>query len=305
MKLEEFAARGVAATKAVEKVMASYDLGRGVKGVQAVQAPLLAEERELFELESCVRRAVDSQVEAAKALARIRDRRLYRAEFKTLADFFLVRRNLEEGQPEYDLDSSQPATVVLPENERVARRLAALAPEKQRQVWKEAVKVAPNGQVTAKHVDDVMVRKNLASKSPVAANAQADLSLGQRPHSILRATERAVIALRACQDFFKRSDAEHYWLETAVENVQCVEESVKSDKSKKDEAEDDFVICREPSKGGIGVAAKPRYRTASGGWTNDPALAKRYPDRVAAAAGDRYGKPMSLEKALRRFKLKL
>ena len=178
--------------------LVSYNLGAGGQGSSAVakrpvQAPLLveklssAEERELYELESCVRAAVDSQVEAAKALARIRDKRLYRAEFKTfeaycdarwkmtgrrarqLSDFFLMRKNLEERTPEYDLadsaatgerraEDSPPYQSPLPENERVVRKLASRPPKEQREVWREAVKAADGKQPTAKHVEQVLAR---------------------------------------------------------------------------------------------------------------------------------------------------
>lgn len=51
----------------------------------------------------------------------------------------------------------------IPTSERQARPLTRLAPEQQAKVWEMAVETAPNGKVTARHVQSV-VRKIIGSK---------------------------------------------------------------------------------------------------------------------------------------------
>jgi hypothetical protein len=45
---------------------------------------------------------------------------------------------------------------ILPENERQARPLTHLEPEQQREAWRQALETAPDGKVTAAHVEHIV-----------------------------------------------------------------------------------------------------------------------------------------------------
>lgn len=109
------------------------------------------------------------------ALITIREKRLYRGEFKTFeaycearwsfSDNYALRlmrgaevvNNLTESLPmgrELTAESL-PIGNVLPTSERQVRPLIALAPEQQRAAWQQAVETAPSGKVTGAHVEQV------------------------------------------------------------------------------------------------------------------------------------------------------
>lgn len=139
----------------------------------------LDEERDRHHLELKVERAF---YEAGKALAEIRDRRLYRSTHKTFEEycrnrFGYTRRNVnytiaaaavvenlctnstQNGQEDLGKNLSQNGqedlgtigSQILPTNERQVRDLIGLEPDEQRQVWEEAVEEAggkvPSGRV--------------------------------------------------------------------------------------------------------------------------------------------------------------
>lgn len=323
-----------------------------------VQAPLLveklslAEEQMLFRCEDQVRRGIESAIEAGEALNTIRDKRLYRAEFRTfedycasrwkmtgrrarqLSDFFAVRRTIQEAIPQYDLAATvAPDTrvagdrLVLPENERVVRKLAGKAPAEQVSIWKEAVKSAPGGKVTARDVERVIAKKEGTQRTQGTERTQAPLELKPTVDVLVTAARDALLAL---QRAFTEKSEEFARCEMALFDVRKIEEGLKDTmqavrsigtchtckrepcthprvkvKSPEQGCTDwtakvaEFVVCREPSKGS--VVTKPRYKT-DGGWTTDPDKARRYPSATAAKLADRYGQPMGLEKAQRRFK---
>lgn len=108
-------------------------------------------------------------MEVGSALAMIRDERLYRAEFETFESYCLARWDIRASRARQlcaavdtvrnlGLGSVTTVTLALPASERQVRPLVGLPPEEQRAAWAEAVATAPNGRVTAAHVQDI-VRK--------------------------------------------------------------------------------------------------------------------------------------------------
>jgi hypothetical protein len=119
--------------------------------------------------EGVIRQGLESFVEVGNALARIRDGRLYRAEFKTFEEYCQTRWNLDK---RYANRLVVAANVVedlgpigpKPKTESQVRQLVKLPKEERPKAWKESVETAPkdatgNPKITAKHVEQVVAAK--------------------------------------------------------------------------------------------------------------------------------------------------
>lgn len=134
-----------------------------------------AERKDLADCERLVQAGLEASREARARLLHIRDARLYRQDFATfeeymekrwgysarhghrLCDWSEVEKNLLSEKAGADAAESK-AEPVLPRSESQARPLAGLKPAEAQEVWKEAVKSAPGGQVTARHVQAAVDR---------------------------------------------------------------------------------------------------------------------------------------------------
>lgn len=125
------------------------------------------DEADLFELERVITYGLRTFVEVGNALAEIRDRRLYRAEHKTFEDYCRDRwgfvqqhatRLIRAAEVIQNIES-EPRGSLLPTTEKHARPLTRLEPAEQIAAWREAVETAPNGKVTAAHVEQVVKRR--------------------------------------------------------------------------------------------------------------------------------------------------
>jgi hypothetical protein len=132
------------------------------------------EERELANCEAIIDRNLGGFRETGEALMKIRDGKLYKVEFKTFEEYCQKRWNFGRTYAHRMIESAKVIKNLLPmgnkpESERQARVLAPLPPQEQREVWKEAVETAPEGKVTAKHVEEIVERKRrriVLKKSP-------------------------------------------------------------------------------------------------------------------------------------------
>jgi hypothetical protein len=101
-------------------------------------------------------------VEVGAALLTIRDSRLYRQNYATFEDYCRERWGIKHSRAYQLMDAAgvmrnlSTIVEVLPANEAQVRPLAQLAPNEQREVWQEAVETAPNGKVTAAHIQQVI-----------------------------------------------------------------------------------------------------------------------------------------------------
>jgi hypothetical protein len=138
--------------------------------------PLTPNERDNFKARKLlIHRGLKTFIEVGEALADIRDARLYREEFDTFENFCkaefgmaarYARRIIQAADianrlshaPEGGNESNWPA-LALPATESQTRPLAALPPEEQRDAWAEAVQTAPDGVVTARHVQAIVNRR--------------------------------------------------------------------------------------------------------------------------------------------------
>ena len=111
------------------------------------------------DLEICIANGLQTFVEVGNALAEIRDARLYRMHYGTFEDYCQKRWGIERRQAYRMMDAAAVVSNVsnwtqnAPATESQARPLTSLTPDQQREVWQTAVNTAPNGKVTAAHVE--------------------------------------------------------------------------------------------------------------------------------------------------------
>lgn len=117
---------------------------------------------ELKRHEETISRGLDTFVEVGAALLAIRDGRLYRVEYKTFEDYCKNKWGISRIHAHRMIEASSvvnnllPMGNILPETERQVRPLVSLPFEKQAEVWKKAVETAPDGKITAAHVQKVV-----------------------------------------------------------------------------------------------------------------------------------------------------
>ncbi len=129
------------------------------------EALTTAEAVTLQTYESIIRKGLSSFVEVGSALTQIRDGRLYR---ETHSDFEsdcrekwqLSKTHINRLVSAAEAVEAVTPTGVIPSNERQARPLTLLeSPEEQAEAWQEAVETAPEGRITAEHVEQVVRRR--------------------------------------------------------------------------------------------------------------------------------------------------
>lgn len=125
----------------------------------------LEERQELAQHEQIIERGLKTFVDVGNALLAIRERKLYRDDYKTFETYCQNRwgftseraRLLMRSAEVMDNLSQTPTMVgVLPTSERQARPLIKLEPEQQREVWERAFETAPEGKITGAHVARVV-----------------------------------------------------------------------------------------------------------------------------------------------------
>lgn len=142
------------------------------------------EQNTLQVCEEIIERNLKAFIETGDALLAIRDGRLYRATHNTFEDYCLNKWGLKQSRAYQLMDAAEvvhdlkSSTIVeLPANEAQARPLTSIeTPEERREVWKEAVETAPEGKVTAAHVQAVADRhtgKDLEKQQAEAAKEAA------------------------------------------------------------------------------------------------------------------------------------
>jgi len=120
----------------------------------------------LIALEAIIAKGMDTFREVGLALTEIRDSRLYREKYATFEDYCRERWGISKPYATQLIQASNVAknlvaiATIQPTRESHLRPLTGLAPEQQREVWQEAVKTAPGGKVTAKHVEVVRDKLN-------------------------------------------------------------------------------------------------------------------------------------------------
>jgi hypothetical protein len=179
-----------AASSASEDISQQVDPGSATITVSAVEVEELSEEEQSdrLYLERRVERAV---FEAGKALAELRDRRLYRSTHGTFEEYCKDRFGFERRHPYRLIEAAgvidnlikmcpnwtqnqtedDPATVhsdqlqILPTSEGQVRPMTKLEPQQQQEVWLKAVELAggkvPTGRIVKDIVQNIMERTKL------------------------------------------------------------------------------------------------------------------------------------------------
>ena len=122
----------------------------------------------LTDCETTIERGLQTFVEVGTALLTIRDRRLYRAQYGTFEDYCRERWGMSQRRANQLVASAETMLIlgtivpicndspILPVTESQARPLTQLPPEAQPVVWRRAIETAPEGKVTAAHVQAVV-----------------------------------------------------------------------------------------------------------------------------------------------------
>lgn len=122
------------------------------------------ERTDLANCEEVIDKGLRTFVEVGTALLTIRDRRLYRAQYGTFEDYCQERWGMSRQRANQLVASAETMLIltttvvicndspILPATESQARPLTQLPPEAQPVVWQRVVETAPEGKVTAAHV---------------------------------------------------------------------------------------------------------------------------------------------------------
>lgn len=171
----------------------------------------LDEQDELRRCELIIERGLKTFFEVGAALARVRDLRLYRTTHATFEAYCQDRWDFSKTYANNLIAATSVrenlTTIVvkhLPANEAQARPLTRLHdPEQQREVWQQALATAPEGRITAAHVEAV-VRAFLegiaasppAPSTPAAPPARTLRHYLHEAHSLIEAYAPQLAQLR-------------------------------------------------------------------------------------------------------------
>jgi hypothetical protein len=172
----------------------------------ALEPISLDESRDLIALEKVIERGLETFVQVGEALAEIRDRKLFRTEHPTFAEYCKAKWKMSDRRARQLMDASEVVTAIsksgtiVPKTESQTRPLATLPPSQRVEVWQKAVAASPNGQPTAKAVQVVVEAMN--PQPPKTANVVVTRQTASEPD----ATKTPLQWLT------------HYWMEASEED---------------------------------------------------------------------------------------
>ena len=117
---------------------------------------------QLAKHETTIKRGLSTFVEVGTALFSIRDARLYRNDYKTFEEYCCQRWSMSRIHAHRLIEAVEvtknllPMGNIFPVNERQLRPLAQLPAEQQAAAWQQAVDTAPEGKITAAHIEKVV-----------------------------------------------------------------------------------------------------------------------------------------------------
>lgn len=131
---------------------------------------------ELERLEGIIQKNLGSFLDMGRALMEIRDRKYYQdvLGFETFDAYCKAKWDFSRSYAYRLMDSASVIDVVSPigdiqpATESQCRALAHLEPQQQREAWQQAVETAPDGKVTAAHVQKV-VKEMTAAPVPAVS----------------------------------------------------------------------------------------------------------------------------------------
>lgn len=120
------------------------------------------EQNNLVELEKTIQKNLSAFYEVGFALMQIRDNRLYREVYGTFEEYCKEKWGFERNYANKLIRASAVVenlgtNVPIPKGEGVVRPLTRIKdPAEQREVYQRAVETAPEGKVTAKHIEETV-----------------------------------------------------------------------------------------------------------------------------------------------------
>jgi hypothetical protein len=136
------------------------------------------QEAEKARLESVIEHNLAAFFEVGAALYRIREARLYKGEYGTFEEYCRARWDMSRNYVNKLIAAQQTVEVlgtIVPKEKIVESQVRPLTrletPELQQQAWQRAVDTAPEGKVTARHVESV-VREMQGEQTPPPAKHQ-------------------------------------------------------------------------------------------------------------------------------------
>jgi hypothetical protein len=168
-----------------------------------------AERVDLAAHEATIQKGLQTFFDVGMAMAAIRDRRLYRAEFRTFEDYCQEKwcmtarraRQLWAAAEVVRALGNNGSDFLLPATESQARPLTWLPESDRKPAWDEAIKTAPAGKVTAKHVESVVrARLGGGAAAPAGQSQTVDgapaIVKRSRSEGKIRAAAKAIAAAR-------------------------------------------------------------------------------------------------------------
>lgn len=146
------------------------------------------EQQTLEHCEAVIGKNMLGVVEFGQALATIRDRKLYRADYETWEEYVAKRWEIKARTSYQYITAAQvfenvrscAQNEILPANEFQLRQLSRLDGDHQIQAWLDAVKTAPDGNVTGRHIAKVVgemlgeqIRSRASSEQQRVKNSQS------------------------------------------------------------------------------------------------------------------------------------
>ncbi len=132
-----------------------------IKRTKMAESLTVIEKTEFGQLEEIIQNGLRTFYEVGFALTKIRNNRYYRETHRTFEQYCKERWGFKKAHAYRLIASSEVRQNLSPigditGSESVLRPLVHLPPEKQREVYEEAIKSAPDGKVTAKHIEELV-----------------------------------------------------------------------------------------------------------------------------------------------------
>ncbi len=129
---------------------------------------------ELEQLEKVIATGYTSYIDVGKALKEIEEKKYYQIKYDTFEAYYSDRWEFKRAHAYRLINAAKvienlsPIGDILPITESQVRPLTRLkTPEKQREAWLKVIETAPNGKITAAHVERI-VMEMLGKTEPVA-----------------------------------------------------------------------------------------------------------------------------------------
>lgn len=188
----------------------------------------VSEQERLSELERVIKDGLMTFIDVGASLLEIRNSRLYRHEYGTFEEYCRTKWGMGKDYSNRLIKAYEVTSNIgnddhghqIPSSERQTRPLAKLPPEQQKEAWQRAVETAPNGKVTAKHVEKVVNEMKVRTDYPeeLVRRGQA------KPKMVTEAMGIATFAIvhleRIRPDDPKRAQAIHKVMQWCKSNTQ-------------------------------------------------------------------------------------